>query len=191
VIIDRLNTELPNVTCKKILTWNYHRIPTESFKEKKDRFEKSDTIDEYLMNEHKTFIEELKSCIKEEKLWYEQKITPAVLRFVQNNQEICTGVRQSNKIYLTKIPYDPKQYLEENDPNLKSYYACHCPLVRSALLEGKIKISPNFCYCSSGYEKLVFDVIFEESVEVDLLESVLNGDNRCRFAIKIPKGKMK
>jgi len=48
-----------------------------------------------------------------------------------------------------------------------------------------------FCYCSAGYEKIGFDVIFEESVEVELLESALKGDSQCRFAIRIPRGKMK
>jgi hypothetical protein len=191
MILDKMTAELPTKICKEILTWNYHKIPVESFNEKKKRFKKSKTIDQYLINEHKRFIEELETCMKEEKIWYEQKITPAVLEFVQNNQEICTGVKQGNKIYISKIPYDPQQYFEENDPCLKAYYACHCPLVRSALLDEKIKILSIFCYCSSGFEKTPFDAIFEENVEVELLESVLNGDGRCRFAIKIPEDKMK
>lgn len=191
MIIDNMTAELPTKKCKEILTWNYHKIPLESFSEKKKRFEKSKTIDEYLMNEHKRLIDELESCMNEDIIWYEQKITPDVLEFVQNNQEICTGVRHGDKIYLTKIPYDPKNYLKETNPNLKAYYACHCPLVRSALLNEKIKIPSIFCYCSSGYEKIPFDVIFEENVEVELLESVLNRNYRCRFAIKIPECKMK
>jgi hypothetical protein len=74
---------------------------------------------------------------------------------------------------------------------MRKYYACHCQLVRTAIRDGKPKISPVFCYCSGGYEKLPFDVIFGEPVEIELLESVLKGDTRCRFAITIPKGKMK
>jgi hypothetical protein len=191
IIMDKLKAELPNETCRKILTWNYHRVPAESFKEKKDRFEKSDSIDGYLKNEHKRFTDELRKFMNEGRIWYEQEITPEVLEFVRDNQEICTGVRHGNRIYLTKIPYAPKQYLKEKESALKRYYACHCPLVRSALRDGKIEISHMFCYCSGGYEKLGFDVIFEEPVEVELLESALKGDPRCRFAIKIPRGKMK
>jgi hypothetical protein len=92
---------------------------------------------------------------------------------------------------LFRSPFDPKRYLKEKNPTLKRYYACHCPLVRTALRDGKPKISPMFCYCSGGYEKLHFDVIFGEPVEVELLETPLKGDMRCRFAIKIPEGKMK
>ena len=191
MIVDRMEAELPSETCKKILTWNYHRVPAEAFKEKKKRFEKANSIDEYLKDEHKRFIEELKGFMKEERIWYEQEITPEVLEFVMGNQEICTGVRHGERIYLTKIPYAPKQYLKEKDPTLKRYYACHCPLARSAIRDRKTKISPMFCYCSGGFEKLGFDVILGEPVEVELLESALKGDMRCRFAIKIPRGKMK
>ena len=191
MIVDRMEAELPSETCKKILTWNYHRVPAEAFKEKKERFEKADSIDEYLKDEHKRFIEELKSFMKEGRIWYEQEITPEVLEFVMGNQEICTGVRHGERIYLTKIPYAPKQYLKEKDPTLKRYYACHCPLARSAIRDKKTKISPMLCYCSGGYEKLGFDVILGEPVEAELLESALKGDMRCRFAIKIPRGKMK
>lgn len=191
MIVNRLEAELPSETCRKILTWNYHRVPAEAFKEKKERFEKADSIDEYLKDEHKRFIEELKGFMNEGRIWYEQEITPEVLEFVRYNQEICTGVRHGDRICLTKIPYAPKQYLKEKDPALKRYYACHCPLARSAIRDGEIEISPMFCYCSGGYEKLGFDVIFGEPVEVELLESALRGDTRCRFAIKIPRGKMK
>jgi hypothetical protein len=190
-IMDRLEAELPRETCRKILTWNYHRVPAEAFKEKRERFEKADSIDEYLKDEHARFVEELTGFMKEKRIWYEQEITPEVLEFVKSNQEICTGVRRGNRIYATKIPYAPKQYLKEKDPTLQRYHACHCPLARSAIRDGKPKISPTFCYCSGGYEKLGFDVIFGETVEVELLESALKGNIRCRFAIKIPRGKMK
>ena len=191
IIMDRMKTELSAETCKKILTWNYHKVPTETFNENKDRFKKSSSIDEFLKNEHQRFVDELKKFMNEDRIWFEQKITPEVLTFVQNNQEICTGVRRDNWIYITKIPYAPQQYLEEKDFIMKRYYACHCPLVRSAILDEKIEISDFFCYCSAGYEKLRFDVIFEESVEAEILESVLKGDVRCRFAIRIPRGKLK
>jgi hypothetical protein len=191
MIVDRMEAELPSETCKKILTWNYHRVPAEAFKEKKERFENANSIDEYLKDEHKRFIEELKGLMKEGRIWYEQEITPEVLEFVMSNQEICTGVRHGERIYLTKIPYAPKQYLKEKDPTLKRYYACHCPLARSAIRDRKPKISPMFCYCSGGFAKFGFDVILGEPVEVELFESALKGDMRCRFAIRIPRGKMK
>jgi len=189
-ILDRMEAELPAQTCREIMTWNYHNIPIEAFKGSKERFEKAASIDEYLKGEHERLIEELEGCMKEGRPWYEQEITAEVVEFVRGNQEICTGTRKGNKVYKTKIPYAPKQFLKEEDPTMRKYYACHCQLVRTALRDGKPKIPATFCYCSAGYEKLHFDAIFGEPVEVELLETLLRGDARCRFAIRIPKSKM-
>ena len=190
-LVDRMEAELPSETCREVLTWNYHKVPAENFKESKERFEKASSIDEYLKDEHRRFVEELTGYMKSGRIWYEQEITPEVVKLVEGNPEIQNGVRHGDKIYVSKIPFAPKQFLAEKDPVMKRYYACHCPLVRTAIRDGKPKISPVFCYCSGGYEKLHFDVIFGEPVEVELLESVLKGDMQCRFAIRIPKGKMK
>jgi len=190
-IIDAMEAQLPGETCREVLAWNYHKVPVEAFKEKKERFEKASSIDEFLKDEHRRFVEELSSYMKSGQIWYEQEITPEVLEFVKGNQEIQNGVRQGNKIYVSKIPFAPKQFLAEKDPVMKRYYACHCQLARTAIRDGKPKISPVFCYCSGGYEKLPYDVIFGEPVKIELLESALKGDMRCRFAITIPKGRMK
>jgi len=191
MIVDGLETELPSKTCKEVLTWNYHNVPVEAFKAKQERFEKAKSIDESVEEQHRRFVEELTGYMERKEIWYEQEITPEVLKLVKDNQEIQNGVRQGDKIYVAKIPFAPKQYLTEKDPVMKRFYACHCQLVRTAIRDGKPNISPVFCYCSGGYEKLPYDVIFGEPVEIELLESVLKGDMRCRFAIKIPKSKMK
>jgi len=190
-LVDRMEAELPSETCREVLTWNYHKVPAETFKESKERFEKANSIDEYLEGEHRRFVEELTGYMKAGRVWYEQEITPEVVKLVEGDPEIQNGVRHGDRIYVSKIPFAPQQFLAEKDPVMKRYYACHCPLVRTAIRDGEPKISPIFCYCSGGYEKLHFDVIFGEPVEVELLESVLKGDLRCRFAIRIPKGKMK
>lgn len=190
-ILDRMEAEVPTAKCREVMTWNYHNVPTSVFSESKRRFEQSASINEYLEGEHKRLVSELESCMKKGRLWYEQEITPEVLEFVRNNQEINTGVRRGDRIFKIKIPYSPKQFLQEKDPSMRAYYACHCQLVRTALRDGRPKVSPNFCYCSAGYEKLHFDVIFGQPVEAEVLETLLKGDPRCRFSIKIPKAKMK
>lgn len=190
-IMDRMEAELPPEKCREVMTWNYHEIPAEAFKEAKERFEKAASLDEYLKDEHRRLVEEQEDCMKAGRPWFEQEITPETLEFVKSNQEINTGIRRGDKIYKTKIPYAPNLFLKEKDPTMKRYYACHCQLVRAALRDGKPNIPPTFCYCSAGFEKVHFDVIFGEPVEVELLETLLKGDSRCRFAIKIPKGKLK
>jgi hypothetical protein len=190
-IIDRMEDELTPEQCRKVLTWNYHEIPEESFLEKKKRFEKAESIDDFLANEHRALIEELQSCSSSGRVWYEQEVTQEFLDHVISNQMLQTGVRQGDRIICEKVPFDPKNYYKEKDQRMRRYYNCHCPLVRSAIKKGKPKVSPTFCYCSAGYTKLPWDVIFEQSVEAEVLESVLAGDDRCVFSIKIPEGKMK
>ncbi len=190
-VVRRMKEELSPDKCKEVLTWNYHGIPTEAFLGHRERFEKAKSIDEYLMDEHRRFVEEITRFMNEGKIWYEQEITPEVVEFVKDNQEISIGERVGDRIYVTKIPCEPKKYLEERDPRMKRYYACHCPLARTAIRDGGPVVPATFCYCSAGFTKLTYDVIFREPVEVEILESVLNGDTRCRFAIKIPEGKMK
>ena len=110
---------------------------------------------------------------------------------MRGNQELLSGVRQGDRIYMTKIPYAPKDWLVEKDPLRRRYLACHCPLARESIISGRERVSGTWCYCSAGFEKLLFDVVFGEEVEAEVLESVLAGDGRCRFAITIPEKYLK
>lgn len=190
-IVQRMEGELSPEKCREVLTWNYHEIPTEAFLGHRERFEKAKDIDEYLSGEHRRFIEEISRFMNEGNVWYEQEISPEVVEFVDADQEISIGKRVGDRIFVTKMPFAPKKYLEENDPTLKRFYACHCPLARTSIRDGRPKVSSMFCHCSAGFTKLPYDVIFGEPVEIEMLESILEGDMRCRFAIKIPAGKMK
>lgn len=86
------------------------------------------------------------------------------------------------------IPYDTKAWLDAKDPSEKLYFACHCPFVREGLKDGTLDVNKDWCYCSAGFAKYPFEVIFDRTLEVELLETPLKGDIQCRFRIKIPKG---
>jgi hypothetical protein len=173
--MERLEAELPPEMCRKVLAGNHHRIPREGFEEQRERFLRAGSMDEFLRDLHRRAVAELEEYMAEGRVWYEQEITPRVVDFVRGNQEVLAGVRRGKKIYMTKIPYAPDD----------------SPLAREAILEGKRGISPTWCYCSGGYEKLQWDVIFDEELEVEVLESALGGDLRCRFAVKMPEGRFK
>lgn len=189
-VVERLEAALSPETCRKVLAGNMHKVPRENFREDREMFLKAKSIDDFLRDLHRKAVAELEKLMAEGRLFFEQEITPQVVEFVRSNQEVLSGVRQGDRIYLTKFPYAPKDYLNETDPKMKRYYACHCPLARASILEGKPDVSPTWCYCSGGYEKLLFDVIFDEETEVEVLESALGGDLRCRFAVKIPRDKL-
>jgi hypothetical protein len=124
--------------------------------------------------------------LKEKTLYFTQEIDEEVLEYVHNTPTCQNGVREGDVIYVTKIPYMAKRYLHEKDPEKKRYYYCHCPWVREAIISD-VKIPPDFCHCSAGFEKRPWDVIFDQPVKADVMETILKGDLICKFAIHIPK----
>jgi hypothetical protein len=108
-------------------------------------------------------------------------------------QEIVTrgwgagGAKEGKTIIATKIPKSGflVEYMNETDPEVKRHYYCHCPRVRDAL-KTQVSISTTYCYCGAGFYKGIWEEILGEPVEVELLQSVLKGDEVCQIAIELP-----
>ncbi|MFX0097887.1 MAG: DUF6144 family protein [Candidatus Hodarchaeota archaeon] len=100
------------------------------------------------------------------------------------------GLRKGDAIIATKIPKSGflVDYLKEKDPEKKRQYYCHCPRIRDALKLSE-KISPTYCYCGAGFYKDIWEEILQRPVEVEVLESVLKGDDVCKIAIYLPREK--
>jgi len=185
--MERLEANLGEKTCREILLSGPHAGPKEDYLPERKKFLESKGIDDFLERRHKEYVDELEKHMKEKTLYFTQEIDEKVLEYVRNTPTCQNGVRKGNIIYVTKIPYMAKKYLREKDQRKKRYYYCHCPWVREAIKSGNIGISPNFCYCSAGFEKRPWDVIFDRPAKADVIQSVLKGDLVCEFAIHIPK----
>ena len=100
------------------------------------------------------------------------------------------GVKEGSNIIATKIPKSGNliEYLCEEDPSKKRQLYCHCPRVRDAL-KLSVSISTTYCYCGGGFYKGIWEEILQQPVEVELLESVLQGDEACKFAVRLPSGR--
>ena len=101
------------------------------------------------------------------------------------------GVRRGNTIIATKIPKSGnlRAYWNESDPEVKRAAYCHCPRVRTLLQldPGNTQpLSPTYCYCGAGFYKGIWETILNRPVEVQVLESVLQGDEVCKIAIHLP-----
>ena len=94
------------------------------------------------------------------------------------------GVRDGDTIIATKIPKSGTlvEYMHETDPEKRRHYYCHCPRVREVLRSGET-IPVIYCYCGVGFYKGIWEEILQQPVEVEVLESVLRGDDVCTFAI--------
>jgi hypothetical protein len=190
-LLKNLYNTVDSEIARAVLTGNHHNISESSFDEMKKRWDEAKTIDDFLTGEHERLVNELKKAMVSGRLWYEQEITPEVVEYVREDPKIQNGVRDGDKIIKSKIAYDPVKWLHEKDPKMKRYYMCHCPLARESILVGTSDNLKELCNCSAGYEKLPWDVILGEPVKVEVLESVLSGNDRCLFAITIPKHKIK
>lgn len=187
VVMERIQQTLDDDTCQKLFSGSFRDLPDEYTIADRERYQEIGNFDRFLELKREEFIAQLEHIRDEGGLFFSQEITDEVVEFVRADPEISQGVRQGNILYVTKIPYLASRYLAENDPELKRYYYCHCPWARESLRHGETAVSAKFCQCSAGFHKKSWEVIFGQPLQADVLESVLQGDMRCRFAIHLPQ----
>jgi len=97
------------------------------------------------------------------------------------------GFKNGNTVIATKIPKsgDLRRYFEESDPDVRRGLYCHCPRVRTAVNASE-KLPITYCYCGAGFYKDLWEQIIQQAVEVEVLGSVLVGDDECKIAIYLP-----
>jgi hypothetical protein len=188
-IMTRMEEIFGTSTTRDLLKDSLRDLPEEYYPdEKHDFYEVCDgDMDRYLFYRGEKFVEWLRGYQARDELFFGQEITDDVIAFVENNPEIGGGVRDGNLVYETKIPYNAKAYLAETDPEKKRYHYCHCSWAKESIRKGTLTVSPTFCQCSAGFTKRPFEVIFGQALQADVIESVLQGDDVCRFAIHLPE----
>jgi hypothetical protein len=186
-VLDRLISKLGYEQVEILLSACLRDLPEEYYLDDREKFFQLANIDEYLRYKHQSLVKRLETCQQEGKLFFSQEINDDVVQYVREHPETESGVRQGNVLFISKIPYDTIRFLGESNLTLKRYYACHCPWVRHAIKQGNIKLNPVFCNCSGGFSKRPWEVIFGQSLKMEVLESVLLGDLRCRFAVYLPE----
>jgi hypothetical protein len=185
-LVKNLIEELGEEKSEEFLSIGLRDKYTEWYKADREMFLQSKDIDEFLQKKQTAFVNELKKHQKENSLFFTQEIDDSVINYVEDNKCGPAGIREGNKVFLTKIPYLTKQFLKEKDPRKKKYYGCHCPWVREALLTEDSPINPIFCNCSGGYFKNHWEAILEQPVKIELVESILMGNEACKFILHLP-----
>jgi len=185
-IVHRLRERVGEQACNEFLSACMRDLPQEDYLPEREAFRNAGSIDEYLRLRKEAFLAQLEECLREGRPFFAQQVTQEVIDFVRSQPEMGGGRREGNVIYETKVPYMAQQYLTETDPVLKRYHACHCPWARDGIKHGGVKLAETFCYCSGGFHKKPWEVIYGRPLRVEVLESALRGDMRCRFAIHLP-----
>jgi hypothetical protein len=186
-LVEDLEDRLGIDRAETALRANAHGIPDESFDKEKEFFEAAENIDEYLKDYHDRSVAMLQRHADSGELWFEQRITQEVVDYVKSQPELLGAVRQGRTLIQTKIPFDPDRWLRSKDQDEKRFLACHCPMARASIQNGKSNIPGLWCNCSVAFVKQRYDVIFGRKTDARVLSSVLDGDEICRFAIEIPQ----
>jgi hypothetical protein len=89
--------------------------------------------------------------------------------------------REGDTVYITKAPRFPEEHQKAATPQKKQYYFCHCDYARA--VTGNISLT--YCYCGAGWCRNIWEAILERPVRVEIVKSVLQGDDVCRFAVHL------
>jgi len=185
-VIERMAATIDREVCIRILGSGLRYLEDAWYLDAKRKYEEAGSLDAYLEIKGDEYIAELEKHRDEGTLYFNQRITQQVIDYVEAHPEIRQGVRDGNILYETKIPHQAIEFLAETDPKKKTYHYCHCPWVKESLKGNDFEIDPVFCNCSAAFHKKSWEVIFGRPLEAEVLESVLNGDPWCRFAIHLP-----
>jgi len=188
-IMHRMKLIFEEKTIKDLLKDCLRDLPDSLYgDEKKDYYDLCDgDIDRYLILKGERFLQNLVNCKLEGKTFFGQVITDEVIKFVKENPQIGQGVREGSIIFETKIPYNTQAYLLSSDYDEKRYHYCHCPWAKESLKTGALLVPACFCQCSAGFHKKRYELIYEQPLKAEVIQSVLRGDMVCQFAIHLPE----
>jgi len=109
-----------------------------------------------------------------------------VLHDLQSEEYWREDGQPKNVLFTEKLPFEitAEEYANASDPVNRRYYYCHCALVKEAIRSGE-RLSLTFCNCGAGFYVRMWEAITDRLVRVEVLETVLGGADRCRFAIHL------
>jgi hypothetical protein len=116
------------------------------------------------------------------KIWTETGDVESVLRAMRDDRErFGQPYLENGAIVEVRNPRDKEAYAKASTDHERQMAACFCPLARAA--QGRLPLE--YCCCSAGWYRGIYQGIFQRPVEVTVEKSLLNGDAQCRFSIKL------
>jgi hypothetical protein len=86
-------------------------------------------------------------------------------------------------IVEVKAPCDAAAFAAAQTPEERRMASCFCPLAQAGVVTSSLP-EPH-CYCGGGWYTGIWQVILEKPVQVEVLRSVMRGDDDCAFAIHL------
>ncbi len=123
----------------------------------------------------------------EEFVRQELSLEPSVVTRILERGWGLAGTLRGDQIIATKMPKSGsvRAYFEERDARRRRALYCHCPRVRQAPVLGA-RLPRGYCSCGAGFYQGIWEYILGRPVRVEVLSSVLLGDDQCSIAIHLP-----
>lgn len=86
-------------------------------------------------------------------------------------------------IIEVKTPRDRTAFAEARTPEERRMAYCFCPLAQAGVVTTPVP-EPHCC-CGGGWYKGVWEFVLERPVQMEVIRSVMRGDDDCAFAIYI------
>ena len=176
--MDQLNTLVDEGKLKTNMTSCACHYPKSDLQDIRQKYAKThdlDAVHAMLQQRFETFLQD------------SLELDDAMISEVISRGWGLAGVLDGDTIIATKIPKSGflVDYMNETNPQKKRQYYCHCPRVREILEYGQ-SLPKIYCYCGAGFYKGIWEEIIQKPVEVEVLESVLDGGEVCKIAIHLP-----
>ena len=192
VIIERLESMADKETVKGILTRVRHGFGyTPINGPSKEFVECGCNLDVYLDKCRERRREEFIRHNTEGTKYWGDLIPDEVLDYLLNTEGILAPVRKGSQLHITRHPYDMNSYFKEIDERRKRVHYCHCLFARTSILSYDGTVSKTMCNCSLGLIISNWEETLGVRLDGDVIESVLGGDDICRFVIYLPDEIMK
>ncbi len=185
-LVKRFLAKIDYSTCRKFFEPGLRDKYPQSYEKPRELFRELNDIDEFLRRSHQNLVNTLTNHQKENTLFFTQEVDDEVIAYVKRDQTIETGVRNGERVIISKIPYSTKKYIHETDERKKRFLHCHNPWIRHALLNEDRPTDPVLCGCSAGYFKNFWEAMLNQPVKVEVLKSLINGDQTCEFVLHLP-----
>jgi hypothetical protein len=178
--MERLDLLVGEADCRAIMAGCACQYPTDALQEMRKAYQETGDISlvhDMLQGQFESFLRET--------LHLDDGLVAAIVERGWGS----AGVRRGSTVIATKMPKSGflLEYMRETDLARKRALYCHCPRVRDAL-SSSVAISATYCYCGAGFYKGIWEEILQQPVEVELSETVLQGDEACKFVVYLPPG---
>jgi predicted hydrocarbon binding protein len=178
VAIERLDSLVEVKKRREIMTrcaCQYSKSDLQGIKEKYQVTKDTDLAHQMLQEQFESFLKE------------SLKLSDELIENIVGRGWGSAGIKEGKTVIATKIPKSGYiiEYMNETDPVKKRQHYCHCPRIRD-ILKTSDTISQTYCYCGAGFYKGIWEEILQSPVEVEVLETVLSGDEVCKIAIYLP-----